>query len=64
MKTKIYKFGDKVVANGKKRIVTLVKEIMNYSDDKYYDYSYHVSFEDNTYLELSYEDLEKGWKKQ
>ena len=58
-----YKFGDKVTVDGEKGIVTLVTKIPNDSDDKYLDYNYQVSFEDDTYMELSYEDLEGGWRK-
>ncbi len=55
---KKYKFGDKVNADCKKGIVTLVTKIPNASGDKYLDYNYQVSFEDGTYIELSYEDIE------
>jgi len=59
---KKYKFGDKVTALDEKGIITLVTEIPNYSGDKYLDYNYQVSFEDDTYMELSYEDIDAGWK--
>lgn len=60
---KIYKFGDKVTADRETGVITLVTKIPNKSDDKYLDYNYQVSFEDDTYMELSYDDLVSGWKK-
>ena len=51
-------------SNGKKGIITLVTIIPNNSDDEYLDYNYQVTFEDDTYMELSYEDLEQGWRRK
>ena len=56
-----YKFGDKVTTEGGKGIVTLVTKIPNSSDDKYLDYIYEVSFEDNTAIDLGYDDINAGW---
>lgn len=62
--TKKYKFGDKVNAYEENAIITSISEIKNDSGDKYLDYMYIVSFEDDTYADMSYEDFETGWIKE